>query len=427
MNPPRLPVLLAALAALLLPAPPATAQSGDDLRDVVTLKNGRELRGRVRTPFAIREVLILQDGKRIRVERSDIAKIETVNDRLRELLARRNGNKDSAALAWILVEWADSVGLRAMARLQALDIVLADDDHARAHEYLGHRKSPRGWLWPHESRWLTRARLEEHISKWGRALQLESEHWRLRFNGGLTQAVDALFDLERLYLFWFDGFGEPLQLEEVMAPMDVHVWRDPDEFPKWGFEPKPYFVPDPHGDVGRTFYGKLRPDRPKMLFFVGTQDLIYHALAPGASVSGDRDRICAWLEVALGMYAENRLEGEPGHVEVRPPRNPDIQALQAMARDFRLTHLIHLPMYASFYLEDSRETHVNWGAATMFASYLLDESNKPPTRDAFFEYVRQALGEQKGDSSSVFDRALGRPIEDFEKPWRAWLEKQAGF
>ena len=98
-----------------------------------------------------------------------------------------------------------------------------------------------------------------------------------------------------------------------------------------------------------------------------------------------------------------------------------------MSRRFDINHLIHLPMYSSFYLEDAPQTVMNWGAATMFASYLLDPDNKPPTRDKFLQYVRLAIQAGKGDSSTVFDRAMGRRLEDFDRDWRRWLERKAGF
>jgi hypothetical protein len=191
--------------------------------------------------------------------------------------------------------------------------------------------------------------------------------------------------------------------------------------------PKPYFVPDPFGDAARSYYRTVDPQRPELLFFLGTQHILYHSLAKDASVSNDRDRICAWLEVGLGMYAQNRMAGKAGSAAPGAPKYPDMQALQAMARYYDIKHLIHLPMYASFYLEDSPETEINWGAAAMFASYLLDPDNKPPTRAKFLQYVRLAIGERKGDSSKLFDKTLGRKIEAFESDWRRWLTKKAGF
>ena len=105
----------------------------------------------------------------------------------------------------------------------------------------------------------------------------------------------------------------------------------------------------------------------------------------------------------------------------------DLDALQARGRDYKLTHLLHLPMYGGFYLMDDTPTAVNWSAAAMFVQFLLDDQNKPPTRAPFLDYVRLALAERQGDSSSAFDRTMGRRVEDLEPLFRTWLEKVAGY
>jgi hypothetical protein len=103
-----------------------------------------------------------------------------------------------------------------------------------------------------------------------------------------------------------------------------------------------------------------------------------------------------------------------------------VQAQQAMSRGYRLTHLLHLPMYGSFYLTDDTATAVNWSAAATFTAWLLEKDNQPPTREKFLQYVVAALRERKGDSSSLFDKAMGRAIEDLDEPWRQWLAKTSG-
>jgi uncharacterized protein (DUF3820 family) len=412
--------LLAATVALAALAAPAQ----DDLRDVVRLHDGKELRGRVATPFAKDEVLLLQGGKRVRVPHKDVAAMDLVTDRVRELLERRARSPDNLTLAWLLVEWSRSRELHAMARLLAFDLVLRDDGHERAHELLGHRKTAKDWLWDLDGRWLPR---DQFLAEWGRKrAELRSEHWLLRADGGFAQAVRALIDLESLYLWWFSAFGADLQLREAIQPMTIEVWRNGEAFPKWGFRPLPYYEPHPHGDRARTFFG-TDPERPRLLFFTGSQALLYRCLANDPNLPNDRDRICPWLEVGLGMLAESSFQGPPGRAGAGPPRHQDLQALNALGRSFRLTHLVHLPMYGGFYLNDDTATAVNWSAAQTFASFLLDATRTPPTRGPFLDYVRQVFADRKGDSSSAFDKAMGRRIEDLEPELVAWLNKLAGF
>ena len=63
----------------------------------------------------------------------------------------------------------------------------------------------------------------------------------------------------------------------------------------------------------------------------------------------------------------------------------------------------------------------------MFVAWLLAKDNQPATRGPFLQFVRQALGERKGDSSSLFDKVMGRRVEELDEPWREWLAKTAGY
>ena len=127
------------------------------------------------------------------------------------------------------------------------------------------------------------------------------------------------------------------------------------------------------------------------------------------------------------MVMQNTMQGDAGFAAPGDLRRQDLQALTALGRDYRITHLLHLPMYSAFYLMDDTATAVNWSAATMFVTWLLEPDNTPRTREPFLRFVRAALGERKGDSSSLFDKLMGVRVEDLEAPWRAWLAQTAGY
>ncbi len=399
------------------------ASAQDDLRDLVRLTSGKEIRGRIPQPFAAGDLLLLQGGKRVRIPRADIAATERLADRIREFLDRRADLRANARAQWILVEWAQSRGLEPFARLQAMSIALDTDDE-RAHTLLGHRQRNKVWLWEHDGKWLSREQLATAIVR--TPIELPGERFHVRSDGDLRAAIAAAFDLERLGVWWLDTFGADLVLDEVLLPIPVQVHRDATSFPKWGFRPIPFFQPEPHGDLGHTFYAGPDPTRPRLLFFVGCQGLLYRTLIGNASLRDDRDRVCPWLEIGLPMLAEQTLGGAAGFAVAGAPRAEDLQALQALGRDYALTHLLHLPMYGGFYLMDDTPTAVNWSAAAMLVRYLLRDDNVPNTRGAFLAYVRAALGDRRGDSSSLFDSLMGHRIEEFEEPFRRWLEKLAG-
>ncbi|HEB52778.1 MAG TPA: hypothetical protein ENI87_05945 [bacterium] len=411
----------ALLCFTLLPAL-ATAQS--DNRDRITRTDGRVVEGRLATPFATDEWLVVDGGKRTRVPVVEVATTDLVKDRVAEFFARRWRHRRSTRALGYLVDWAERRELHGLARLQALELVLQDDDNARLHEFLGHKRRGGEWRWPHDGKWLSFDKLTAAMLD--TPLRLPGERFSLRCDAGLLTNVRALLDLERLAVAWFDEFGKELALREVLAPIEIRTFRNANAFPKWGFRPRPYFVPPPHDDLGRTFYAGPAPERPEDLFFLGTQGLLYRTLIGQGNRQDSRDRVCAWLEIGLGMHMQARMQGDAGFARPEKPRHLDLRALQALGRGYRLTHLVHLPMYASFYLTDDTHTATNWAAAQMFTAWLLDGDKQPATRAKFFSYAKAALRERKGDSSSLFDRIMGQRIEALEPAFHSWLNQLAG-
>lgn len=413
----------APLALLALALAPGLAGQ-DDLRDRVTRKDGRVLTGRIAEPFAADELVLLQGGKRVRIARADVAELDLVGDRVREFFQRRFRHRNSPRALRYLVDWAVSAGLPGLARLQAMALALQNDDPA-LHAFLGNKPGTDGWLWRHDGRSLTKEQLEEALAK--SPLRLVGERFALRCDAGLGTGVDALLDLEHMGVVWFDRFGKDLGLGEVLDPVEVVTFRNSDEFPKWGFRPRPFYEPRPHADLARTFYAGAAPVRPELLFFVGMQGLLYRTMIGEGNRQDSRDRVCPWVEIGLGMYFQHTMQGPAGFAEPGPLRSQDVEALRALGRGYRLTHLLHLPMYSSFYLADDTATAINWSAATMFVAWLLRDDNQPKTREPFLAFVRAALIDRQGDSSSAFDRIMGRRVELMEDPWREWLKQAAGF
>ncbi len=413
----------AALAtALAFAAAGAALPAQDDLRDIVRTKAGKELRGRIAEPHAAGELVLLQGGRRVRVPRADVASIDRVGDRVRAFLEQRQKLREQPRAQWLLVEWAQSHDLPGLARLQAMAVCLASYDE-RAHAFLGHKQRNKTWLWEHDGKWLTQEQLAIAIVR--DPIALPGERFAVHGDADLATLIAAAFDLERTAVYFYETFGDDLQPAEVLKPIRAVVHRDAVDFPKWGFRAIPYFVPDPHGDTAHTFLAGASPPRPQKLAFVGAQALLYHTLIGSVALRDERDRVCPWLEIGLPMLIEQSLAGDPGYAVAGPPRAVDLLALQAKAADYRLSHLLHLPMYGGFYLMDDTPTAIHWSAAAMLVQYLLQPDNVPQTRAAFLAYIRSALGERRGDSSSVFDAAMGRRIEDFEAPFRNWLEKVA--
>jgi hypothetical protein len=411
---------LIALAAVIS----ATATSQDDLRDRITLSNGKVIVGRLATPHDPKQILIVQGGKRIRVSTDKVANTALIADKIREFCTLRHRHQGSPRALRYLVDWAETNGLTRLAKLQALELVLQDDSEEDLHRLLGHRLRNKTWQWPFGSSWKSRAKLEALMLE--KPYRIAGERFALRCDAGLLTNVRALLDLEQLGAAWFTRFGEDLNLLEVLNPIEIRTFRNASEFPKWGFRPRAYFEPPPHSDLGLTFYAGPSPQRPEDLFFVGTQGLLYRTMIGQVDQQDKRNRVCAWLEVGLGMHMQQVMQGPPGYAKAEKPKVRDLQAMTALGRTYRLTHLVHLPMYSGYYLTDDTATAINWSSATMFVTWLLDDPTNSGHRDSFLTYIRASLQKRQGDSSTAFDRIMGKPIEQFEEPWQTWLHKLAG-
>lgn len=406
-----------------LAAAPLVAQ--DDMRDVITLKSGQVMRGRVLDRYEPDDLLIMQGGKRVHVAQKDVQSLDTVLDRLTELMQRRAELQDNLTYRWILAQWAATHDLPAMARLLALDVVLADPTHEAAQEMLGHRKAGDVWLWPLKDRWVPLDELQRYHSDWGHGLELASEHFAIHTNAGLQSTIDALFDLERLYVWWFDRFGERLRLHEVLEPLDVQIWRDASDFPAWSSLRMPYFRvavegPLPLSAASYTYYDNA--ERPERLFEVATQHLIYATLADSPVLQNVKDRLCAWAEVGFGQWVESGFGGPPGHAEPTAPQLSRAEARLALdRRAYHLENLTHLQARL-LYVTVADVTLVHWASVHAFVAYLMAD-HQPPTREAFLDYLYEAERKAKGDSSTALDEALKRPVQTLADPYEKWLRE----
>ena len=409
---------LLASAALLLPQ--SAAAQDHDLRDLITTKSGKELRGRVATPFARDTIALQQGGKRMRVERSDIASMDTVADRLAEFLRRRQQFVDKDAAHAPLYEWAKSRGLDRMADLHAMERCIADD-HGFGHEALGHQKRGGEWLWPHAGTQRTLAQLEKALAD--EPLTLTGERFAVRIDGNLRGGIHALFDLERMGVCFMAECGESIGLSEALQPVLVDIRSSTARFQKWGFKPSPWYEPPPHGDVGRTFYSSPMQARPQRLFFTGAHGLLYRTLIGQTNSPDDRDRVCTWLEIGLPMHFEMTMQGDAGRAEPGDGRAQNLWAAQAMTFDVDLARMLNEPMFGGYYLTDDSRTQANWAVASMFAHWLMQADNVPASRERFLAYVRVALGDRRGNSTTAWDSAMKQRITEFGAPFREWLQK----
>lgn len=423
MSPRVIQSCLALLCSGAIVASALNSQSKKDLRDVVVLKTGKSVKGRVLHRFRPDELTLMQGGKRVRIEHQRIRSITTINDHLREFFKRRDkiGADDKAT--WDLALWAESKGLHAMARLVALELVLRDDKNRVAHEFLGHKKGRRGWRWLRGSTYRSRKAHEKYISDMGHPLTTVGEHFEVQTNAGLRRALDTSMDLERLYLFWMDEFGKDLRLQEVLRPMIVKVWATSDKFPAYTGRKEAFALTRKSGDYAATFYPE-KARRPWRLFTVVCQAMVENTLTLQQNDAGwALSRLCAWAEIGIGQWVESCMHGDPGRVVPGEPILDRVRLGRVLKTRPKLKITTHR-RYKLFLNPGDRALEY-WDTTGALVHFLLDRNLQPSKRDGFLRYVYAAFFHGKGDSSSVFDEALGERLEKTEKRFYAWLRRNA--
>jgi len=423
----RLPLTLSILLSLhgIPPAQAVEPVGGDDRRDVVELRRGQPVRGRVVNPFDAEELLVLQGGKRVRVPRANVKSVSTVRDRLNELLHVHAVTPDAADRLWILAEWARDKQLPAMATLFAYRVLCVDPDHAAAHELLGHRKQGDRWLWRRGDRFMAKEAFDAYVADFGHPLELTSEHWQIRTDAGVQRAVDALLDLERLYLFFFDGFGRRLDLYEVLSPVLVLAWKDAAKFPGWTQLRIPYYHP-PRSPEGIYTFFPADSSRPEALFRTGIEALLNRCVAVDAEYPTFEHRLVDWFEIGFGQWIESQLAGGPGRAAPHPPQmSPARVKLVLDTRRYTLPLLLTRNVDDHYYDSVTDYKEMDWAYAQAFVAFLMSDTAPGGNAEKLMRYALAALREKKGDSSSAFDKAFGRRIETLDKPFETWMREQS--
>lgn len=450
-----LPVWMLLVLALTGSSPDAQDGGVDPERDRIVLRNGKELRGIVLQSFLPDHVLLLSDNRRVKVPRADIERVDKLRDRLAAFLRIRRPGL-TVESEWHLVEDAARVGLERMACLQAYHVLLREPGHERAHAFLGHQRGGGGWKWSLDGKHVPREAFFERSADWNHRLVLDSEHFRLETDCGLRSALDVLFDLEGLYLWWMEYLGPELQAaEDVDEPLSeritfqVHTSKDDPSFLQLTSDREPYYDPQGISDsatgsfnVARTYYG-LDGDRPLLLFELGTEVLMYSTLVLGRTVD-EADfkirRLSHWAEIGLGYWVARHASGAPGYPRFAPPFVELFSLDPATARASlappraphlllkgrsELANLVALPFFELV----GHEVNVSLARArcASFVSYLMEVN--PPLgaksmhegRAAFWRYLREVYGTQKAYSNAAFDDGLeGGKVGMFEEAWKAW-------
>lgn len=289
MRPLALALVLAAFAA-----------RGDDARDRVLLRDGKELHGRV-----LREdgkYLWLRQGERERrLERGRVEQVERLDRKLDALLAAARPSRlaQSTELAG-LARTADTAGLPE-AQLLWWRLLAAEPDSPAARSALGLAAPDGHTRVPFDGAELTIAQRSERARDWPAAWRFTSLHYEVTSTLPLVATLDAQLDLERFYRAFQDWLGAELGLSEVLTPMKVELHGSRASYPaglapSGHYEPErdTVYVPAPDGLDLRT------------LLHEATHQLLF---VTAFRARGSTGEIPPWLNEGLAEYLAHSLVG----------------------------------------------------------------------------------------------------------------------
>ncbi|MEZ5979882.1 MAG: hypothetical protein R3F34_16950 [Planctomycetota bacterium] len=436
----------AALLALLLSTTvqPPTHVDDEDLRDLVVLTSGEEVRGRVTRPFGADSIVVMQGGKRREFDRADVVRTSEVRVRLADWLQLRAPGM-TLDREWELVNLAEAADLHAMARVQAFRVLALEPDHEEAHAFLGHEGKPGKWKWEVDGRLVSQSKWEKAAFDEDDPLPLRTEHFDVRCEGGLLRTTEIAFDLELTYAAFMDAVGSNVDAGEVIEPMIARVHMDEDDFRPLSSVGKPYYDPghllgstNTYDNAFFTFYLK-GGERPEQLVDLAVQQLIYSSVLGDKLRTVPRDttdyREAACLEVGLGDWFQRKLEGPPGFARFGAWRPDKAAARIALGRSrsfplkqarHELVNLIQVTWGRLIQIKDENELY--WAKCRTFVAFLMENGATLPEMppDALHEgvlrLVRTIYGVPTGNSSKAWDDALVVvKLEALEGPWKQWM------
>ncbi len=392
----------------------AGALGADDVRDVVKLKSGSELKGRV--VYEDDETVVLRVGSRDQtIPAKSVASVESVARSLEEYLERlRQTANDDVAAHLDLAAFCLSRRLEREGRLEALQVLRSDPKNEKAHEILKHRRSGDSWFVSLDGGEVAWSLVDKTTSDFGKAFRLDTEHYSIRTNAGVGAAVDLARDLEYEYSAFYQVFGEDLKLREILEPMTVNAYRTRKDWPpSAASHAGGYF--DSAGRIAYIYYETF-PGRPPGLFHEGIHALLFMAIerAQGGSVP-------AWVDEGLAMYFESALTGPPGLPTLELGRI-DASLFRECASAVKPDGLTRVLNYNASDFQASTNQRYKYAAVYTLVHFLIHADGEAH-RQKFAAFLREASRSKA--SSSRFEKALGSDERVIEKAWRKYVAEKA--
>lgn len=277
----------------------SAASIEEDLRDEIALQGGTVLRGRIVFENPDQFILRIDQAERV-VSRTEVVSSKSVFRAQGQILAQYAGlAKNDPASLLALAEQCRTLRLPHEEQLFYWLTLIVDPQHQVAHSRLGHRDKGGRWMVPQRGGAVSFEKLLKLRDTWGKAWELRSEHYTVRCDAGLEQAISTLLELEQCYREFYRLYQDRLKMREVLEPMHVQVFRDRSRFPRIATNVDSYFE-----EQARILHTFMHEGVPRAIFREATHQLLFQLVEGGELGLG---QMPPWLIIGWGEYMEGLL------------------------------------------------------------------------------------------------------------------------
>jgi hypothetical protein len=219
------------------PVAPAATLGHDDRSDLVILKDGKEVECRVILE-ADDYILTKRGSKKKQYARDEIAEIYSVERSLAQLFERYDAlpSRGPSELAELAL-FCEQNELPSEARNLWIQVLTIDPENEQAWNELGGVYTKRrGWRLKVRGRFYTVDQLRERVSDWKHAMEIPTAHFLLKTDIEPERALNIALNLERAYMTYYEVVGEALALQVFDEVPEVHVFKDPKDYPTPRFQ-----------------------------------------------------------------------------------------------------------------------------------------------------------------------------------------------
>lgn len=385
--------------------------------DVVTLKDGKRLEGRVVRDTS-KEVIVRVGSSDRRASADEVLSVSSAARKLKEALElwERLSPANTAAVAELARE-CKVVGLDAESRLFALyGLTIAPTDGA-LHELAGHEKRGETWFVRDGAKREAFAKRFERTLGWGDAWQLDSTHFEVRCNLPLRDAVTCAIELELFYRVFFAWFAEDLPLYEPSARMKANVYANSAEYPEGG---------------GRSAYFETVPNMLHVnasaglelgaLIHEATHQLLHNT---SSNTKASLGAIPAWLDEGLAEYMAACREGigsRAAYSKGKPNRAHFALHRQALDRPsdkpYDLSRMLAMD-HGDFMA--SSNSALKYSQAYTLVHFCL-HGGGDEQRGRFFDFFRRAYAGKS--SMTAFKDAMVVKEKELEAAWGEYVTNE---